>query len=167
MAWVQGTRFDPRILPMADRHYSRQKPGTPQFVKPGRCLVLYRPNAYWVTSWPYPEYCDHAWKGAWECAAFRSEGAGLCSQMITEAVAYTRSYYGEVPEHGIITFVHPGKTPGIKVRGKVIHGFVFWKAGWTHVGFTKSGLWVWQQLEDKMPAPHPPLWRQPCLDFAS
>lgn len=39
MNWRLSHRFDPRALPIADSHYNRQKPGTPQFVPPGRCLV--------------------------------------------------------------------------------------------------------------------------------
>lgn len=41
MIWSLSDRFDPRARGLADRHYNRQKPGTPQFVPPGRCLVLY------------------------------------------------------------------------------------------------------------------------------
>jgi hypothetical protein len=33
-------RADHRALPLADRHYNRQKPGTPQFVPPGRCMGM-------------------------------------------------------------------------------------------------------------------------------
>jgi hypothetical protein len=34
--WLLSHRFDVRALRLADRHYSRQKPGTNQFVAPGR-----------------------------------------------------------------------------------------------------------------------------------
>lgn len=40
MIWQLSDRADPEARRIADRHYNRQKPGTPQFVPPGRCLVL-------------------------------------------------------------------------------------------------------------------------------
>ena len=36
MIWEKSNRFDQRAREIADRHYNRQKPGTPQFVPPGR-----------------------------------------------------------------------------------------------------------------------------------
>src|SRR5690242_7545534 len=53
VSWYLSHRADPRAVPLADRHYNRQKPGTPQFVPPGRCLVLLTADAgaLWVTSW--------------------------------------------------------------------------------------------------------------------
>jgi hypothetical protein len=61
MRWYLSHRADPRALVLADRHYNRQKIGSPQFVPPGRCLVLLTRNAdaLWVTSWPYAEYVRH------------------------------------------------------------------------------------------------------------
>lgn len=58
MRWVVSDRFDPRALPLADRHYNRQKVGSNQFVPPGSCLVLLTPNAdaLWVTSAPLAQY---------------------------------------------------------------------------------------------------------------
>lgn len=41
MIWELSYKADPRAREVADRHYNRQKPGTPQFVPPGRALVLY------------------------------------------------------------------------------------------------------------------------------
>jgi hypothetical protein len=75
MQWRISDRADPEARALADRHYNRQKPGTPQFVPPGRCLVLVCDKAFWVTSWPFAEYTKHAWAGAWVCSAFRNEGA--------------------------------------------------------------------------------------------
>jgi len=85
-------RFDIRALPLADRHYSRRKIGSPQFVKPGSNIVLLTEaaDALWVTSWPDGQYVRHAWPGAWECSFFRNEGDVLSSELITEAVAITR-----------------------------------------------------------------------------
>jgi hypothetical protein len=44
MLWTRSQRFDKDCLPLADRHYNRQKPGSPQFVPPGRCVVLKAPG---------------------------------------------------------------------------------------------------------------------------
>ena len=37
---LRSHRADPEVVPLADRHYNRQKIGSPQFAPPGRCLVL-------------------------------------------------------------------------------------------------------------------------------
>lgn len=99
MRWLLSHRADPRALPLADRHYNRQKIGSPQFVPPGRCLVLLteEADALWVTSWPFEEYTKHAWAGAWVNSLFRSEASELSSEMIREAVAVTRWHFGDPP----------------------------------------------------------------------
>lgn len=151
MNWYLSHRFDQRALPLADRHYNRQKPGTPQFVPPGRCLVLLTEmaDALWVTSWPLPEYVKHAWAGAWVCSCFRNESSYLSSELIKEAVAVTRWWYwGDVPALGMITFVDP-----TKVRRKRDFGRCYRKAGFSHVGYTKGGLVALQLLPDAMPDP--------------
>jgi hypothetical protein len=65
MHWYLSDRADSRALPLADRHYNRQKPGTPQFVPPGRCVVLLteRADALFVMSWPYAEYPQYLQDG--------------------------------------------------------------------------------------------------------
>ena len=40
MIWSLSNRADPFARDIADRHYNRQKIGSPQFVPPGRCVVL-------------------------------------------------------------------------------------------------------------------------------
>lgn len=57
MRWHISDRADPRARVIADRHYNRQKIGTPQFVPPGRCLVLLteKADALWITSFPFAE----------------------------------------------------------------------------------------------------------------
>jgi hypothetical protein len=150
--WELSWRADQRARVIADRHYSRQKVGAKQFVPPGRCLVLYTPGAYWVTSWPFAKYVKHDWAGAWMCSAFRNEGAGLSSSMILDAVAATRWRWPEVPELGMVTFVDRDKT-----RSKKNPGYCFLMAGFQPVGHTKAGLVVLQLLEEAMPAPRAPL----------
>lgn len=155
MYWQMSHRADPRALPMADRHYTRQKPGTPQFVPPGRCLVLITPeaDALWVTSWPFAEYTKHAWAGAWVCSLFRNESDGrlLSSDLIREALAATRYAYGDNPL-GMITFVDADKT-----RHKRDPGRCFRRAGFEHVGYTAGGLVALHIACADMPAAAPPM----------
>jgi len=152
MNWRLSGRADPRACAIADRHYNRQAHGTPQFVPPGRCIVLISEDeqAVWVTSYPFAQYVQHAWAGAWMNSLFRNEGTARASDLIRQAVAMTRSIW-EPPALGIVTFVDPTKVRPTTVRGERIYGYCYRKAGWNHVGYTKGGLWAWQQLPAEMP----------------
>ena len=153
MMWHLSHRADRRALPLADRHYTRQKIGSPQFVPPGRCLVLLtaKADALWVTSWPFADYVRHAWPGAWMCSLFRNESDTLSSRLIREAVAVTRWRYGKAPLFSFITFVDEGK-----VIPKRNPGYCYLKAGWKVCGRTKGGLLALQLLESDMPPAEPP-----------
>jgi hypothetical protein len=138
------------VRALADRHYNRQKIGAAQFVPPGRCLVLKTADgkAAWVTSWPISDYVQHAWAGAWMNQMFRNEGGCLSSDLIRHAVAHTRARWPEVPEFGIVSFVDAEKT-----RRKRDPGRCYRRAGWSHVGFTQAGLYVFQQLPGRLAGP--------------
>ena len=159
MRWHLSHRADKRALPIADRHYNRQKVGSPQFVPPGRCCVLLtnEPNALWVTSWPFAEYVKHDWPGAWMCSCFRNESPDLASELIREAIAATRSFFGEPPDLGMVTFIDPREVKPTMVRGYPVWGWTYHKAGFHFAGVTKGGLIAWQTLRDEMPCPDPPL----------
>lgn len=148
--WHLSHKGDKRALPLADRHYNRQKIGSPQFAPPGRSYVLLTSaaDALWITSWPFAQYVRHAWPGAWMNSLFRKEGPGLASDMIRAAVAATRAHWPDVPPLGMITFVDANKT-----RHKRDPGRCYRKAGFKHVGFTKGGLWAFQMLPEEMPEP--------------
>jgi hypothetical protein len=150
MNWRLSHRFDSRALPLADRHYNRQKIGSPQFVPPGRCIVLLTPDAdaLWVTSYPFAEYVKHAWAGAWMNSCFRNESSNLSSGLIREAVAATRGIWGDPPPLGMITFVDT-----TKVRKKRDFGRCYRKAGFKPTGWTKGGLLALQLLPSDMPEP--------------
>jgi len=167
--WRESHRFDARALPLADRHYNRRKVGSPQFVPPGRCLVFLTScqRALWVTSWPFGEFVRHAWPGAWVNSLFRSEGAGVASELIRDAIAATRSLW-PTPAQGMVTFVSPAHVPAVKRRlppkhahrhvfeqeGRTeVYGYSYLRAGFGHVGYTKGGLWAWMLLPLNMPAP--------------
>jgi hypothetical protein len=155
MIWQASHRFHTPARLLADRHYNRQKPGSPQFMPPGSCRVLLAENkkAVFGLSFPKAEYVKHAWAGSWVCSIFRNENAGpLASQMIRDAMAVMQTLY-EVPSLGCITFVDPKKVPGVPVRGERIKGFCFHMAGFKLVGETKGGLLAWQMLPAAMPAP--------------
>jgi hypothetical protein len=156
MDWALTHRGGPAARALADRHYSRQKIGSPQFVPPGHCLVLLSDSpAYWVTSWPFAEFTKHAWAGAWICSAFRNEGPILSSDLVRQAVACTRYRWPETPDLGMITFVDVEK-----VRHKRDPGRCFLKAGFKKVGYTKGGLLALQLLPEAMPEPEPPIGSQ-------
>lgn len=134
MAWRLSHRADRKALPLADRHYNRQKSGTPQFVPPGRCVVLLTPevDALWVSSWPFAEYTKHEWAGAWVCSCFRNESRRLSSELIRQAEAVTRSIWGDPPSLGMVSFVDRDKT-----RRKRDPGRCYLRAGWAYVGCHK------------------------------
>jgi len=155
MIWRASHRFDLPARLLADRHYNRQKPGSPQFMPPGSCRVLIASNskAVFGLSYPKAEFVKHAWAGAWICSIFRNENAGpKASDMIRDAMAIMQSHY-DVPALGCVTFVDPKRVPGILERGERIEGFCFYKAGFELVGETKKGLLAWQLLPAAMPAP--------------
>ena len=144
MIWRVSHRADPFARDIADRHYNRQKVGTPQFAPPGRCLVLTAETAtgraLWITSWPFARYVRHAWAGAWVCSAFRNEGAGVASVLISEAVAATCAYYGEPPLMGMVTFLDRRKVRPMIRRGRETWGYTWERAGFVPVGETAGDL---------------------------
>lgn len=174
MRWHLSHRADPDARQLADRHYSRQSVGAAQFVPPGRCLVLKMPGAYWVTSAPYPQFVKHSWAGAWMCSAFRKEDAcpHRASDLITEAVAATRWYFGDPPALGMVTFVDAAKVRPTMVRGAPVWGWTYTKAGFRRVGETQGGLLAFQLLPADMPDPEGPLgaerlqWETMVMDLA-
>ena len=163
MAWKLSYRCDPVAASLADRHYSRQTIGSPQFVPPGRCMVLVSrcSRAVWVTSWPFAEYTRHQWAGAWVCSMFRNEGAGLSSELIRQAVAVTCWYHRNgpaswtthrEPELGMITFVWPAKIRSSNP------GYCYQRAGWRKVGKSKElELPCFQLQLSEMPEPQQPI----------
>lgn len=170
MIWSLSDRFDPKARELADRHYNRQKIGSPQFVPPGRCMVLYTETptgkAFWVTSWPFAEYVKHAWAGAWVCSAFRNEGAAVSSRLILDAVAATRQFFGEPPDIGMVTFVDRRKVRPTMVRGEKVWGWTYLRAGFEVAGETKGGLLALRMTPELMPEPKPAIGFQGEIAYA-
>ncbi len=164
MAWARSHRFDARALPLADRHYNRRKIGSPQFVPPGRCVVLLTPDAdaLWVTSWPFAEYVRHAWPGAWVNSLFRKESDALACELIRDAVAATLSIFGDPPTLGIVTFINPKFVEPIRRRSADVWGYSYRKAGFVDAKppRTKGGLVALQLHPADMPLAIAPLTSQ-------
>lgn len=161
MNWYLSHRADRDCLPLADAHYNRQTPGSPQFVPPGRCVVLKHllgggVGAFWVSSWPFAEYVKHDWPGAWINSAFRKDCEGKASGMIRSAIAVTRSIWPDVPALGMVTFIDPKHVKPRMIRSRPTWGHSYLEAGFKHVGYTKAGLWAFQMLPADMPAANEP-----------
>lgn len=160
MIWRLSHRADPAALPLADRHYNRQKVGSPQFVPPGRCLVLLAEppaSALWVTSWPFAEYTKHRWAGAWVCSCFRREAGPTASSMIREAVAATRWAFGDPPSLGMITFVDRDEVRPTIVHGVTTFGRTYRLAGFRDDGETVGGLMALRLAAEDCPPPEAPV----------
>lgn len=158
MHWRLSHRADPAALPLADRHYNRQKIGSPQFVPPGRCVVLLTDGALWVTSWPFAEYVKHRWAGAWVNSCFRRESGPLASELIREAIAATRFFWPDPPALGMITFIDPEQ-----VRHKRDLGRCYRRAGFRPDGFTQGGLFALRLAPEDMPTALAPGMAQTAL----
>jgi len=160
MRWEISHRADPECIPIADRHYNRQKPGSPQFLPPGRCFALKikaagEVVALWGTSWPYAQYVKHAWAGAWMCSVFRNESSYRSSDLIAAAVRATRFYYGTPPPQGFVTFVNLRKVRSSNP------GYCYQRAGWEKVGWTKGGLAALQLPPGKILEAEPAIGMEP------
>jgi hypothetical protein len=159
MRWRVSHRADPPAVRLADRHYSRQAIGSPQFVPPGRCLVFLTESsdALWVTTWPYAEWVRHRWAGAWVCSLFRNESPHRSSELIREAVAATCWTWPDPPALGMVTFIDAEK-----IRRKRDPGRCFRRAGFLPAvpPRTAAGLIALQLVPKAMPAAEPPIGAQ-------
>lgn len=137
-AWHRVSRYDARARALAERHYPRQTPGAPQFLPPGRRLVMLTDDGLAV--WGVCENLDPAGALRWRVTIFRNEGPRLSSSLVLEGTARTfehwRRRYGGVPPVPLQTEIDPRKT-----RRKRDPGRCFRKAGWREVA-RRRGLVV-------------------------
>lgn len=139
--WQRIDHTDPRALAMADMHYSRKSPGTPEFVCAGEKIVLMHflpngtPAALWASHRPAPSarLTRPRFDGldVWDCSLFRVEHRTVhASELIQEAVAITRRIWEPLPVDGFYTTINPRKVAPIKRRGQLMWGYCYLKAGW-------------------------------------
>lgn len=136
--WVKVTKFDSRSAALADRHYSRRKVGSPQFMPPGQTLILLSNDEDAVFGWwrPDPKSGIKAMNGldGWTCTIFRNESLAYQSSTLilaAEEMLLAEGY--DVGPDGFITYVwdrkvksvNPGycfKLAGYKPRGRSADG---------------------------------------------
>lgn len=125
--WERVGKFDRRAAALADRHYSRRKPGSGQFMPPGQTIILLGPRAVFGWWRPDPASGIVSMNGldGWTCTIFRNEGLVRSSELILDA---ERAIMDCGPD-GLLTYVwdekissvNPGycfKCAGYRVRGR-------------------------------------------------
>jgi hypothetical protein len=156
MRWIETDKSDQRPRRLADRHYTRQRPGHPMWTRPGWTQILYlrqrngREAAFcwwrpkWESGLPGTERMDGL--RAIECALFRNETRFRSSDLIRDAVAavLTWNHAGDTTwPDGLISGVHSSATAG----GRAVTsspGECFVRAGWEpfeHAG-GRADLWL-------------------------
>ena len=126
---VRTSPFDPECAALADRHYSRQTHGSPQFAGNGQKVILRDGEARELFVWLWQTYRLDGQAG-YNAAMFRNEGSRLSSDVILEAERCVVAAWGP---NRAFTYVDP-----IKVRSPN-PGYCFKVAGWIRVGESRAG----------------------------
>lgn len=130
--WVRVTKFDARACALADRHYSRRKVGSPQFMPPGQTIVLLTEDEQAVWGWwrPAPSSGLKAMNGldGWTCTIFRNESDRLSSTLVLDAELAVAQYGYDIGPDGFITYVWDKRIQSVNP------GFCFKVAGWRVTG---------------------------------
>lgn len=156
--WVVTNKGDQRARAMADRHYTRQSPGHPQWTRPGYSAVLLAESpagralfVWWRPKWEHgaPGTARKDGLKCLECTHFRREGAGaglpgalpIASALIRAAVAALNWPAVRAALHldaagvlmdGLITGVGSAATQSRRSKASV-PGRCFEAAGWTRL----------------------------------
>ena len=130
--WVISRDMNPIAQKLADRHYSRENPGSKKgFIGPGEKIVLLSSDGKALFAWlrQDPELrLDHI--DGVNCTIFRNEGPVLSSKLILEAEKFAHDRW---PGLKLFTYVSKEK---VKSQNP---GWCFMKAGWKPAGENKSG----------------------------
>jgi hypothetical protein len=134
--WQVIGKFNPIAAKLADGHYSRRKPGSPQFMPPGQTLILLSDDAAAIFGWwrPHPASGLKSMNGydGWTCTIFRNTGPVLSSRLIVFAETALLARYDVGPD-GLMTYVFDSK---VQSRNP---GYCFKCAGYQVVGRSADG----------------------------
>lgn len=143
--WERVGKFDPRTAALADRHYSRRKIGSPQFMPPGQTIILHQPGAVFGWWRPHPDSGLQSMNGldGWTCTIFRNEGTGLSSTLILDAERALVEYATDCGPDGMLTYVWAAKIRSSNP------GCCFKKAGWKKRGPSadKRKVLLWKPFD--------------------
>lgn len=135
--WRRIGKSDPVAVSIADRHYSRRKPGSPQFMPPGQTVVLLAKDSLALFGWwrPNPSADISAINGldGWTCTIFRNESAVLSSSLILDAEKFLTVFGLDCGSDGLLTYVWPQRISSCNP------GCCFQKAGWKKRGLSADG----------------------------
>lgn len=130
-------KFHPEAAKLADRHYSRRKIGSDQFMPPGQTVILLGSDHKAVFGWhrPHPDSGIELMSGmdGWTCTIFRNEGKRRSSDLILDAEDFLKKVHPDCGPDGFLTYVFRDK-----VRSKN-PGCCFKKAGWKKIGESADG----------------------------
>lgn len=138
--WRRARRdkYDPIGRALADGHYSRRKVGSPQFMPPGKTIVLVTRDGLSVFGWwrPDPASGIKAMNGldGWTCTIFRRTGGPLASDLVLDAERALAAIAPDCGPDGMLTYVHPKKI------GSPNPGYCFKRAGWSQRGLCAKKL---------------------------
>ncbi len=133
--WRQVTTYNVAARELADRHYSRQQIGAPQFAPPGRRFVLLAEDALGRAVWVAVHNLDPAGAARFRCTLFRNESGYRSSDLVRHATAATLARWAARgwPHPPLRTEVDPDE-----VRRKRDPGRCFLRAGWRHVRWIEA-----------------------------
>lgn len=148
IVWRETDKGDARCRRLADRHYTRQRPGHPMWTRPGYNMVLY-------TSDECGEACFAWWRPKWEdgierfdglraleCTLFRNETGWLSSSLIEQAVAAVQCWERYEPGSSLITGIGSLQTQRRRSRNNR-PGHCFRVAGWEDFEHARGRADVW------------------------
>jgi len=129
--WRRVDKFDVGACRLADRHYSRRKPGSPQFMPPGQTIVLATDAAVFGWWRPDPGSGLRSMNGldGWTCTIFRNEGSVLSSLLILDA----ERAIADCGPDGLLTYVWDKRVRSVNP------GCCFKKAGYVVAGRSADG----------------------------
>lgn len=132
--WARVTKFDRAACALADRHYSRRKIGSPQFMPPGETIVLLGPEAVFGWWRPAPSSGLASMNGydGWTCTIFRNEGPARSSDLILAAERELVRYAASMGPDGMLTYVWDKRIRSSNP------GYCFKAAGWRRLGRSKD-----------------------------
>jgi hypothetical protein len=133
--WEIVNKFDKEAVALADRHYSRRKIGSPQFMPPGQTLILLDDLSVFGWWRPHPRSGLQAMNGldGWTCTIFRNENGSLSSQLILDAESVLVREIGECGPDGMLTYIWDAKVRSSNP------GYCFKMAGWKRIGRSADG----------------------------